>query len=71
MLRFHTVEKYSLNTDRQFSGARQFVHQVDLVYPGCNPVKDLHEKLLQCICALFQSPIRIEVQKSMIIDYVA
>ena len=29
MLRFH-----SLNTDRQFSGARQFVHQVDLVGLG-------------------------------------
>ena len=40
-LRFHTVDKYLLNAGRQFSGARQFVHQVDLVglgVPWCTQV---------------------------------
>ena len=39
MLRFHTVEKYTLNASRQFSGDQQFAHQVDLVGPGVHKAR--------------------------------
>ena len=52
------MDKYLLNAGRQFSGARQFVHQVDLVglgVPRCTQAKDMHNKILQCLFALLQS----------------
>ena len=44
MLRFHTVEKYTLNASRQFSGDQQFAHQVDLVGPGVHKARWLIKK---------------------------